>query len=200
MDFHIPHIDGDSHLHVAVKQSQLEDIRKILESQDVDVNALNIKDETPLSIACILRKNAIIELLVAFGANPFINNLDTYYFGIKDLLNKLLFHNDHWLKDPTLISGDTPLHTSLRLGTSGDIQKMLDQEHEIVTINYVNSCHETALHFACALGHKHIVQMLMSRGANIYLRDCYNNAPIHRAASQGCTDIYCRALDKELLV
>ena len=89
MDFHILHTDGDGRLHVAVKQSQLKDIRKILESQDVDVNALNIKDETPLSIACVLRRNTIIELLVAFGANPFIKDLDTYYFGIKDLLNKI---------------------------------------------------------------------------------------------------------------
>ena len=66
---------------------------------------------------------------------------------------------------------------------------MLDQEHEIVTINHVNSSHETALHLACTLGHKHIVHMLMSRGADMYLRDCYNNAPIHRAASQGYIDI-----------
>ena len=183
MDFHIPHTDGDSRLHVAVKQSQLEDIRRILESHNVD--ALNIKDETPLNVACVLRKNAIIELLVVFGANTFINNLDTYYFGIKDLLNKLLFHNDHWLKGPTLISGDTPLHIlSVRLGTLEDIQKMLDQEHEVVIINHVNSSHETALHLSYALGHKHIVHMLMSRGADMYLRDCYNNVPIHRAASQ----------------
>ena len=90
MDFQIPHVDGDSHLHVAVKQSQLEDIRKILESQDVDVNILNIKQETPLSIACVLRRNAIIEMLVSFGVNPFIKDLDPYNFSIKNLLNKLI--------------------------------------------------------------------------------------------------------------
>ena len=75
MDLRSPHVDGDSHLHVAVKQNQSKYcIKEILIDQDVDVNGLNDKQETPLSIACILKRKDIIELLVAFGANPFIKD------------------------------------------------------------------------------------------------------------------------------
>jgi ankyrin repeat protein len=182
MDF----VDGDSHLHVAVKQNQLEYVREILTNQIIDVNVLNAKQETPLSIACVLRRNDTIELLVAFGANPFIDDFDAYDFDIQDLLNKILFQYDHWLKGPTLTSGDTPLHTAVRLGRLEDIQKMLDQE---LVIDHVNASHETPLHLACALGHKLIVHLLVSSGADMYAKDFHNNAPIHRAVSQGHVDI-----------
>ena len=190
MDYSSPNVDGDSPLHTAVRQSNLKDIRKILESQDMDVNVLNSKQETPLIIACALRNDDVIELLVAFGADPFINHdVNTYgkeYFDIQDLLNKLLFKHDFWIKGPTLTTGDTPLHTAVRLGRLGDIQKTPDQEHEF---NRVNFSHETLLHLACAHGHKHIVHFLLSKGTDLYARDCYNNVPIHRAASQGYIDV-----------
>ena len=189
MDFHSPVVDGDSPLHVAVRLSHLDDIRKILYHQDVDVNVLNSKHETPLNIACVLRKSDSIELFVAFGANPFIKDFNTYKksnFDVQDLLNRLLFQYDHWIKGPMLTNGDAPLHTAVRLGRLENIQKMLDHELEI---NRANSNHETPLHLACALGHKHIVHFLMSNGAEMYVRDRYNNAPIHRAVSQGHVDI-----------
>ena len=190
MDLHSPHVDGDSHLHVAVKQNKSKYcVREILTNQDVDVNVLNDKQETPLSIACILKRKDIIELLVAFGANPFIKDVHAYYLDIQDLLNKLLFLYDQWLKNPALSSGDSPLHVAVRLRRLGDIQEILDRELEFVVLDRVNSNYETPLHLACALGHKHIVQILMSNGADMYARDCYNNAPIHRAVSQGHMDI-----------
>ena len=48
--------------------------------------------------------------------------------------------------------------------------------------------HETPLHLACEHDHKQILHILMSNGGCLYIRDCYNNAAIHRAVSQGHTD------------
>ena len=54
-----------SPLHVAVRQGQLEDVRTILFRQQVDVNILNSKHETPLHLACSQRDSAIIQLLIS---------------------------------------------------------------------------------------------------------------------------------------
>ena len=113
-------------------------------------------------------------------------HVHAYNLDIQDLLNKLLFLYDQWLKGPTLTNGDTPIHAAVRLGILGNIQEMLDQE---VALDCANSNHETPLHLACALSHKHIVHLFLSNGADMYARDCYNNAPIHRAVSQGHMDI-----------
>ena len=42
--------NSDSPLHVAVRQGQREDVREILIQQQVDVNILNCKHETPLHL------------------------------------------------------------------------------------------------------------------------------------------------------
>ena len=42
--------NGDSPLHIAIRQGQIEDVREILIQQQVDVNILNCKHETPLHL------------------------------------------------------------------------------------------------------------------------------------------------------
>ena len=184
--------NGDSPLHVAVRQGQIEDVRNILVRQQLDVNILNSKHETPLHLARSKSASAIVQLLIAFGANPYIrdsNNATAYScsYGIATLMNSLLFRHGLWINSPTQTNGDTPLHTAVRLGIVDDVQRMI--EEQVVDINDVNASHETPLHLACALGHKHIVHILISNGADMYIRDCYNNASIHRAMSHGHVDI-----------
>ena len=198
--------DGDSHLHIAVRQGLVETVRKVLEQQQVNVNILNTRHETPLYLACSQRATAkIVQLLIAFGADPYIRvNDKTAYnkssYDIAALMNKLLYHHDLWINGPTQtdVCGDTPLHNAIRHGKVDDIQRIIQKSKETNDIlqilkcsivNSINACHETPLHIACALGHKHIVHILISHGADLYKRDCYNNAPVHRAVSQGHVDI-----------
>jgi ankyrin repeat protein len=97
-DFQSPiTFNGDSPLHVAVRQGQIEDVREILIQQQVYVNVLNSKHETPLHLACSKNNSPIVQLLVAFGADPYIkdsNNRIAYNkscFGVGQLMNKLLY-------------------------------------------------------------------------------------------------------------
>jgi ankyrin repeat protein len=195
MDFPSPiTFNGDSPLHVAVRQGQIEDVREILIQQQVDVNILNSKQETPLHLACSKNHSPIVQLLVAFGADPCIkdsNNRNAYSrssFDVGQLMDKLLF--DYGLRlcidGPIQADKDSPLHTAVRLGRLDKIQRIV--EEKIVDISDTNANHETPLHLACALGHKHIVHILISNGADIYKKDNFNNAPIHRAVSQGHID------------
>ena len=181
---------NDSPLDSAVRLGQLEEVRRILDEPDVDVNCLNSNHETPIHLACTLGHPSIIELLMSFGANVFIkdsNNKDCYgrmtSRKVCNLVNKLLYSPSLWLNGPKLTENDTPLHDTVRLGQLEAVQDILDQKS--VGVNDKNSAHETPLHLACAIGHSGIVHILMTNGANMYARDSHNNAPIHRAASMG---------------
>ena len=182
--------ENDSPLHSAVRLGQLEEVRRILDEPDMDVNCLNSNRETPIHLACALGHPNITELLMSFGANVFIkdsNNKDCYgrmtSRKVCNLVNKLLYSPSLWLNGPKLTENDTPLHDSVKLGQLETVKDILDQKS--VGVNDQNSAHEIPLHLACAIGHNGIVHILMTNGANMYARDSYNNAPIHRAAAMG---------------
>ena len=185
---------NDSLLHSAVRLGQLEEVRRILDEPDVDVNCLNSNRETPIYLACALGHPSIIELLISFGANVFIkdsNNKDCYgrmtSQEVCNIVNKLLYSPSLWLNGPKLTENDTPLHDSVKLGQLETVQDILDQKS--VGVNDKNSGHEIPLHLACAIGHSGIVHILITNGASMYVRDSYNNAPIHRAAAMGHVSI-----------
>ena len=186
--------ENDSPLLSAVRWGQLEEVRRLLDQPDVDVNCVNSNHETPLHLACALDHSSIIELLVAFGANVFIKDSDNRYcYGrmsgteICNLVNRLLYSQNLWLEGPTLTEKDGPLHSAVKIGQLEIVQDILD--HKRVDIDDKNSAHETPLHIACAMGYNCIVHVLIINGASMCERDSYNNAPIHRAAAMGHIDI-----------
>ena len=186
--------DGESPLHVAVRSGWVEDVRKVLDQQIVDVNCLNSKHETPLHLACSLGHTDIVVLLIAFGADPFIKDSDGNIAyrrcsgqEIGDLMNKWLCHNNLWINGPDNTNGDTLLHTAVRQGDLANAQRLILKQN--MSVNDTNESHETPLHLACALGYEPIVHLLVSNGADMYKRDCYNNAPIHRAVAKGHVEV-----------
>ena len=196
MDHEIPLpnvFDGESPLHVAVRSCQVEDVRKVLDEQLVDVNCLNSKHETALHLACSLRHTDIVVLLIAFGADPFIKDSNgEYVIGrcsgkMMDLMNIMFLNNNLWINSPTRTEGDTSLHTAVRQGDLDSVRKLLQKDS--ISTNDINASYETPLHLACALGHKPIVHLLVTNGADMYKRDCYNNAPIHRAMAEGHVEV-----------
>ena len=55
-------------LHQAAKQGDLETVLRLLEAKDVDVNALDAFDSTPLFYAALCGSLEVAELLLANGA------------------------------------------------------------------------------------------------------------------------------------
>ena len=185
--------ENDSPLHSAVRQGQLEEVRRLLDKSDIDVNCVNANHETPLHLACALNYSSIIEILIAFGANVFVkdsDNKDCYdrmNTEICKLVNKLLYCQNLWLECLIFIDKDGPLHSAVKLGQLETVQDILDQRR--VGINDKNLAQETPLHIACTVGNSGIVHLLIINGASTCERDGYNNAPIHRAAAMGHIDI-----------
>ena len=193
MDLQCPVVyDGDT-LYDCVRSDKLVIAKKLLDKHCVDVNATNSKNKTPLHLACELKKGDFVTLLIAFGADPFIEDSDneTSYdksnHEIYGLIDKLLFHNDLWIDGPASTNGDTSLHTAIRSGNFENVEKVIEQG--VGVVHDTNSSGESPLHLACALGDKPIVHLLMSNGADMYKRDCYNNVPIHRAVAKGHIEI-----------
>ena len=191
-------IEGNSPLHTAVRLNQMDNIKKILDQGNVNVNDLNSRHETALHLACSFGHNNrySVKLLIAFGGNPFIKNYkgDSAFqksgYKIVHLLNQLLYQSNLWTtlsNSPLLTNRETPLHEAVRLGSIEDVEEVII--HQDIDINSINSDYETPLHLACVLGHKYIARVIISSGGNMYKRDMYNNAPIHRALSQGHIDI-----------
>ena len=184
---------GDSPLHIAVRHNHLEDVKKILHRQNVDVNGLNSEHETPLHLASYLENKDIVNVLIAFGADPFINNsngLSSYQMCNYDMLclmKILLLQYNLWIDSPILTDGDTRLHTAIRQGEIDKVQRIVVEQ--VIDVNAINSNHETPLHVACVLGYKLIARIVISIGGDLHKRDCYNNTPIHRAVSKGHADV-----------
>ena len=185
--------DSDSPLHVAVRGGRVENVRRVLDRQLVDVNCLNFKHETPLHLACFLGYEDIVVLLIAFGADPYIKDSSgsiTYgrcTWKTADLMNKMVSNNDLWISGPTITKGDTSLHAAVRQGNLGHVERLIQQE--TVTVSPINTSYETPLHLACALGHTAIAHLLVYNRADMYKKDCFGNAPIHRAVARGHIEI-----------
>jgi ankyrin repeat protein len=111
---------NDSPLHYAVRQGQLEEVRRLLDEPDMDINCINSNHETPLHLACALGHSSI---LIAFGANVFITRSDNKLcYGrmsgleIYNLVNRLFYSQNLWLECPTFTEKDSPLHIAVKLG------------------------------------------------------------------------------------
>jgi ankyrin repeat protein len=62
-------VDGSTPLHAAARKSEIETVRTLLKGKQFDVNATNRYGVTALSVACENGNNAIVEALLAAGAD-----------------------------------------------------------------------------------------------------------------------------------
>jgi len=85
------------------------------------------------------------------------------------------------LNDANVDSRETALHIATVLGFKGIATYLLDQEG--CDINLGDGYGSTALHLACEEGHWPIVELLVSKGANLTIRDSGGYTPLMMAAS-----------------
>ena len=80
---------------------------------------------------------------------------------------------------------DSPLHSAVRSGQYEELRKLLGELD--VDVNCINSYHETPILLACALGQQSIIELLITFGANVFIKDCNGKDCYDRMAGH---DIY----------
>ena len=94
----------------------------------------------------------------------------------------------------------TELVDCARYGESDAVRAICDKHGDNATaeapfVDSKNASGNTALHMACANGHKHTCRFLLSRGAN-HLPNSSGNTPLHWAAANGHEEIVKLLLDE----
>lgn len=179
-------------LYISAKQGDLQKVIHLL----VDGKDPNYVDgqskRTPLHAAAAVGQQEICHMLVQAGANldsfdddqrtPLMvacenNHLDTVKYLLR--AGATVSHKD--------IMGFTCLHLAAKLGHYDTIQYLLSRASKF--INCQDDGGWTAITWAIEYKHKEIVNLLLSRGADVNIRDKEENVCLHWAALSGCDDI-----------
>ncbi|XP_050399725.1 uncharacterized protein LOC126816929 isoform X4 [Patella vulgata] len=155
--------DGNSILHVACEYGCVETVKLLLNTGRVDIESMDNDDETPILLAMRSRHQPVekLELLISYGAK-----LDVKY-----------------------TFGDSLLHAACMIGCVETVKRLLNTGR--VDIESMNHFKETPIFNAIFSFEKPIekVELLISYGAKLDVKDGDSNRLLHEACEYGCVEI-----------
>ena len=185
--------DGDTPLHMAIRENQLETVKFLCQS-GADVEKRNFSEKTPLILATFKEEYDIIrELVTNFHAN--VNAVDQYslsplFIAIAgehlDIV-KFLCENDADVSAYNTI-GETPLITAIKL-KNFDIVKELVINYKADVNQWSLVSNDYPLHIACKQNSLQICQFLCDNGADIEAKNQDGDTPLNKAVKYGFDDI-----------
>lgn len=197
--------DGTTPFWIACCQGYL-DIAKFLDQHcAVDKSLPSFTRQTPLSVACAQGHLAIVRYLVrhpqfdyrdldladVLGRTPFWYACDRGHLDIARFLHttaRYRFNPNH-----ADSRGETVLHRACLnycRDTSVTVDFLLNECVNVINVNKPTiSSRWTPLHIACDTASIQLVRRLITAGANVTVRDCNGNTPLHLAVLSGCTDV-----------
>ena len=150
-------ISGDTCLLNAVIERWNKETVQAIINNGADVNATNRNNQTALSLACKMKNNVAIDVLLDADANP--NSADT--------------------------DGDTCLHNAVSVHCNTDtLQAIIDHEADV---NATNKHNWTALMMACVSGNVGAMNVLLNAGAKPNMIDGDGDTCLHNAIRKGCS-------------
>ncbi|XP_058492535.1 histone-lysine N-methyltransferase EHMT1a isoform X2 [Solea solea] len=180
-------------LYISAKQGELQKVIHLLvDGKDPNFLVEGQSKRTPLHAAAAEGHQEICHMLVQAGANldmfdeeqrtPLMvacenNHLDTVKYLLRG--GAAVGHKD--------IMGFTCLHLAAKLGHCDIIHHLLTKASKY--INCQDDGGWTPITWAIEYKHKELVHLLLSRGADVNIRDKEENVCLHWAALSGCDDV-----------
>ena len=170
----------DISIHEAAEDGNIEAVKQHL-AAGTDVNAENIREQTPLHSAIRVGNTEIAALLIANGADvnaihirstPLDWAITRRHPETVDLLRKHGGKTDDWFK------ADESIHIAASVGHIEAVQQHLGLATDV---NAKKWSGETPLHYAAQFGHKEIVELLIAKGADLNAKDNLSMTPLDSA-------------------
>jgi len=152
----------------AIREKKWDDVFRLLDVAEIDVNPTSTCDLSPIVEASCSGSLALIQKLVSVGANPHHREVE---------------------------SGATALSQACLAGNVEVVEYLL--VHCGCDPNIANARGFTPLHNACLHRHYSVVALLLDHGANIHARrNYYGQTPLHFAAEKGNQKLIQLLLDR----
>ena len=147
----------------AMAKGDLDQVRVIVAKDSSILLSYDYRNfgATPLTMACLSNRRALIETLIDLGADP--NRKSDWNMGPWSPLHCALFRHDRGLAEFLLSHGATlDVHTAAGLGRSEDVERLLTADPSRVMERGGDGCFP--LHFADTI---EVARLLLERGAEI---------------------------------
>jgi len=167
-------LTGDD-LHRAVNNRNINTIKKLLTTEDIEIDAPDKMGYSPLMNAGIKGYDDVSETLLDHGANPHYSNtagknslMLACYHGSVRCIDVLLKYGASWsIKDK---SGSAPFHCAIDGGHMSVIERIL-QECENVDEPDDRSGWSPLMRLVTVNGSTSIAKLLIDKGANVNFKD-----------------------------
>jgi len=174
---------GDSPAHIVINLNRPADVLEALlrgnGTVKADVSIHNVNGETPLFMAVNEGRTTLIPLLIQYKSDIFASNnkgLTPFEKGLQvggATIDALITPETVLQSDS---AGNTPLIFAVRLNANVDvIRNILDKGG---FVNARNQEGDTALHIAVRQNYGNIGELLLSRGADIFLQNARGESPL----------------------
>jgi len=175
---------GDSPAHIVISLNRPVDVLEVLlrgrGNVKADLSIHNVEGKTPLYIAVEEGRTTLVPLLIQYksdifasnnqGLTPFDKALQTGGIIIEELITPAtVLQSDS--------GGNTPLLVAVRQNAGADIVRDILDKHAL--INARNQEGDTALHLAVRQNAAGTGDLLLSRGADIFLQNAKGENPIY---------------------
>ena len=147
----------------SLETGDLDKIRSMVSDRPELLDCYNYRSfgATPLTMACLSNRLALVKLLLELGADP--NRKSEWEMGPWSPLHCAVFRRDKALAELLLSYGATmDVHTAAGLGRCEAVAKLLDSDPSRVNEKGGDGCHP--LHFAETID---VAKLLLDRGAEI---------------------------------
>ncbi len=185
----ITSIDSTPLIRAAVS-GNYDKVKKILAEEEIPVNGSDSEQRTALIGAAYNERNEICKLLIAAGANPYMQDINGF--------NALDFAAARGLVDTVKLllqeskSPDRKNHIEyamiMQAAFSGNIDLLPEGKDSLRSINRISPENKTPLHISAGNGAVDIASLLIKRGAKANITISGGQTPLHWAAWNNKTE------------